>query len=349
MTRFRFAWMVVALALALVPTRAIRAADPIDDGIAPFLDEDTFLVVRLDVEKVDQEALVKYAEDSFGKMMKVLPIPAEAQGEVKGQMMGALTTARTFLNDIAKAGGKKIYLLMDMADFTAGVDEPVVVVPLQAGAEADGVMEVLRRNNTEADDVEEIGKAVVFAKSTARTRLKNVAGAAKAVDVPNIAKALAGAGDAPLRVAFAPSDKSRTWMQSNLPPLPDALAADIDAKTLLDSIDYASIAVVQKPAHVMNLALKCKDAEKAKQLSDVAAKALEATKAKVPQGKNADNSKKVLDKLKPALKNDTLTLSVDPFDVALMTGERRSEVEVDGNDPNGKAAPAEKKKDDGGL
>jgi hypothetical protein len=347
MNRFRHATLLFAFIVALVPALSLRAAGQVDAGIAPYLDDETFLVVRLDVEKVDQEAMAKYAEDAFDKMAKSFPIPADQQGAVKGQMMGGITTARAFLTDIAKAGGKKIYVLMDMSDVGAGVEEPIIIVPLEAGAEAEGVIEVLKRNNGEPENIEEVGKGVVFAPSEARNRLKNRVGAAAPAELPNLAKALSAAGDAPLRVAFAPTEKARSWMQDNLPQLPEELGG-IETKALGEGVEYASIAVMQKPKVLANFAVKCKDAEKAKQLMDVASKSLETAKEKIGKGEKGDVARKELDKLKPKLAGDTLSLSIDPVQIQMSMMGIRMEAHAEVDNSDGKAT-TEKKKDDGGL
>ncbi len=342
------------LAFALFPAtlcaRPVIAADPAVDhaAILPYLDEGTFLVARLDVERVDQEALGKYMEESIDAMFKQLPVAANQRDAVKGQGKGGIGTAKTWLTDIAAAGGKHVYLLLETADLIERNDDPMVIIPLGDGADAGRIREVLSRNNRQPQNIHEIGKALVFAEPAAAERLKGRVAAAP-LDRPDLARAFAatGTGDAPLRIVLVPGESARAWVEQNLPQLPAPLGGG-DTKILSRGVRYASIGVVQKPATTANLTIRCDNTDKAKALFDVLSKGVESFKQMAPGGEAGEEAKKQADTIKPKLAGDTITVSVDPLAVQMaMMGVRMS---ARPGPNNGKAQPAEPaKKDDGGL
>src|SRR4051812_27288737 len=58
-----------------------------DKAIVPYLNDDTFLVARLDVEKVDQDELVKLMDKAMDAMFKNIGIPPAQIAQVKAQAM----------------------------------------------------------------------------------------------------------------------------------------------------------------------------------------------------------------------------------------------------------------------
>src|SRR4051812_15766231 len=72
---------------ALMAAETVGASVSADKAILPYLDDDTFIVARLDVEKVDQDELQKLMEKAMDAMFKKLNIPAQAVGQAKAQSM----------------------------------------------------------------------------------------------------------------------------------------------------------------------------------------------------------------------------------------------------------------------
>ena len=338
----------VPLALAcLVPMLTAAAKPAADDAaILPYIDEGTFLIGRLDVERVDQEAFGKSMEEMFKKLIATMGIPPDQQGLAMGQMMGSITTAKAWLTDMAAANAKHVYILLDVADLRdGGNDDPAVVIPLGPDADAVRVREILTRNGG-AEKAEEVGKAIVYGEEALINRLKNRVASGVLIESSDFAAAFAAAGaDVPLRFAMLPRDSALEWIEEKHPKIPEQVVpGGADIKLLTRGVRYMSIGMTQKPSTLANLTIRCKDAEKAKAVNDV----LEKSVVSLKEHFRAGEGEKQAAALKPKLTGDTITVSADPFAVQMaLTGVRvESEIEVD----DGKAAPAQPpKKDDGGL
>src|SRR5688572_9537692 len=170
-----FALLVAcSLTPAVAPARLAQAQDAKKDAaILPFIDDGTFLVARLDVDRVDTEALGKYMEESFETMAKSFGIPAEQQARAKQDMTQSIGTTKSWLTDMNDAGGRQFYLLLDTADLMAADSAgPTMVVPLGDGADEQRITDILSRLNGPRMQAANIGNAVVNGSPSAIDRLK---------------------------------------------------------------------------------------------------------------------------------------------------------------------------------
>jgi hypothetical protein len=323
-----------------------------DDAVAPYIDEGTFLVVRLDTEKVDKEALGTYMEEAINAMFQKLPIPPNQRGAVQGQVMAQVEVAKTWLTSMAEAGGKRVYVLMDSTDLANGNDDPIVIVPFGEGGDAEKIKALFPAvgGNTSAEALEH---AVVFSRKPEVERVKTHAAdnAGKAKLNPQLVKAFASAGDVPLRVAYSPSEASRKWMEENFPNLPEEIGGG-ETSVLSRGVKYAFASVSQKPKTQAKITLKCEDAEKAKGVMGTIEKAMAKLKEQIPAGDGKEFAEKQLDGMKPKLAGDTITTSIDPLAVQMAMMGIRATAEVEETDADGKVVrkkAGETKKDDGGL
>jgi hypothetical protein len=346
-----FATLPAAYAADPPAAAPVAAAAMTDDAIAPYLDEGTFLVVRLDTDKVDKEALGKYMEEAINAMFQKLPIPANQRGAVQGQVMAQVEVAKTWLTSMAEAGGKRVYVLMDSTDLSNGNTDPIVVVPFGEGGDADKIKQLFPAvgGDTVAESLEH---AVVFSRKAEVDRVKTHAAdnAGKAKLNPQLVKAFASAGDVPLRVAYSPSEASRKWLEDNYPQLPEEIGGG-ETSLLSRGVKYAFAGVSQKPKTQAKITLKCEDAEKAKGVMGTIEKAMAKLKDQIPAGDGKEAAEKQLDAMKPKVAGDTITTSIDPLAVQMAMMGIRMEREVDA-DTDGKTVTKkadEKKKDDGGL
>jgi hypothetical protein len=304
-----------------------------DKAILPYLEDDTFIVARLDVEKVDQDELQKLMEKAMDAMFKKINVPAAAVGQAKAQAMQGVGEAKQWLTDLAQAGGKHVYILLGTSN-TQGDQPPALVVPFEKAEDASKIQGVLTRNGGQEQAVE-AGKAVVFARPEQVERLqKRVAPDAKPVDCPHLVKALAAAGDAPLRVAYVPGETTRKWIEEKAPTLPAMLGGG-DSKVLSRGVQYASVAMVQKPQTVAKVSVHCTDADQAKKLAETLTAGVAAAKDQVA---GDEDLQKGLEAAKPKVAGETVSFEIDPVAVQLgMMGIQMRAAVAPGNAP---AAPA---------
>jgi hypothetical protein len=337
-----FGWSVAsATAQDDVKVVIAPAARADDSAILPYLDEGTFLVARLDVDKVDRDALGQYMNKAFEAM--AAQMPAQFRAQIQAQMAQQVETAKTWLKDMSDAGGKHVYVVFDAAGAESS-DGPAAVIPLREDSDEEKIKDLLQRTANGSGTLEKIGNAMVIGEARVVTRLKERVAKAPAPR-QDMTKALsAGGGDAPLHVAVVPGESGRKWVEENLPALPPELGGG-ETSLISRGVKFASFTVSQKPKTVMNLAVHCENADKAKAIMDALDKGRATAKEKVKGTPQAEQVNKRLEAIQPKLAGDTITASVDPIDLQiLMTGIAEPRAVVDNGQP---AEPA--KKDDGGL
>src|SRR5436305_5739006 len=110
---------VFCLAFTIAFTLSLRAEEPQPraeasaQAIAPYLSEQTIALVRLDLPRLSSNSLV-------GKLVDLVYRNRQDSEAVQKE-------ARRWLGDFSKAGGKEIYVVVDLADLPSG---PFVIVPL---------------------------------------------------------------------------------------------------------------------------------------------------------------------------------------------------------------------------
>src|SRR4051794_20100738 len=123
----RFLPAVVPFLLTAGPAGAAEPAgfnpDAAAKAVAPFVDDQTLAIARLDVERFDPAAMAR-------QVVKVVPDAGPALDEVR---KGLDTLKGLF----TRAGGRDVYLL---ARVTRPTEPFVGVVPLRQGADADALL-----------------------------------------------------------------------------------------------------------------------------------------------------------------------------------------------------------------
>lgn len=342
---------VLVSALSFVP-RPVHAADApgaatADAALMQFVDTGTFLVGRLDLGKVDLDSI----EDNFGQMsesvIKVMGVPDNQHERLRAEGREAAGRVKDWISGMKDGGVKQVYMLLDSADFQAGTDDPILIAPLDEGANADAISGLFTQLSPR-DHSEQLGNAIVFANTKQRERLKKrlEPGAAK-VARPEIAAALASAGDAPVRLALVPSETARAFVEGALPKLPEMFGG-VETKVLSRGLKWGSISVTQKPTAVAHLKVRGADAEKAKALLEVINKGTDTSKEQVAGQPNGEENAKLLEDIKPKLAGETISLDVDP--ILLVSGIKVAESQLHTHQRATPAAPGQTPATgDGGL
>ena len=94
--------------------------------IAPFIDDLTFVVVRIDVPRVKTEEVWRRVEQFMG---------AKAPSSEKSFLV-------ELPDKFARAGGKELFVLFNLAD---GEMQPLVVAPVAAGADKRAMVELFKQ------------------------------------------------------------------------------------------------------------------------------------------------------------------------------------------------------------
>lgn len=325
-----------------------KAAAVDDKVILPFVGENTSIVGRLDLARVDTPAFEQYVNKSVDDMAAVMAVPPEMMKEMKTAAAAGVKELREGLDAFREAGGNHVYLLMEGELF--GRDGPVLVAPVGPGADKAKLTELFAKmsGGGSREIVGEVGNAVVLGTQgqiDALTQRVEVNRAAAAAAPPDLAKAFAAAGDAPFRVAFVPGEAARKLMAASLPPLPEEIGGG-GPEVFTEGVRWATLSAVQKPAAGMTVTVQAADAEAAKRLMDVLDKTMALAKAQPAPTQDAESWTKLLDSVKPKQQGETtITVAVDPAFFQLLFGLRASA--MGGGPPVAQPPPA--KPDDGGL
>src|SRR5687767_11773542 len=81
--RCRVIAAALLLSLSFVAVPAVRAAANDDAAILPYLDEGTFFVARIDVDRVDHAALTKLMERGMETTIESGAIPENLKAQIK--------------------------------------------------------------------------------------------------------------------------------------------------------------------------------------------------------------------------------------------------------------------------
>jgi hypothetical protein len=293
-----------AIGLCLLLAGSAFAAD--DKNAAPFLDERTIAVLRLEPGKVDVAALLRRLTAGAAVEDEVL---ASARKEWSG-----------WLKDLHGAGAKELYVVASLADVPDGL--PFVVVPLAKDVEEKRLTEAFRRlahfDRSLTDPlagerpfhfggpfaVERIGKALVWGSLQQRNRVRKT----KPVARPDIVSALADGG--PARLVLVPTTDTARILEETIPTLPEELGGG-SIKLLSRGLKSITIDLETRPKLQVRLTVRCADAGSAKVLDALFEKGLKSLAANKTITKWLPAVGKLPALWKPRRLQDRLELSLD--------------------------------------
>ena len=284
--RFLF---VSLLGLLLLPgaARGQERADAKLASIAPFLDNQTIAVGRLDLRRVDVQA----AMDFFAKDVPEELLPPEQRKEV-------VAKATELKDQLLQAGASEVFVIVSLEDFPRG--QPLVVLPLAKGADPNKVQEVLTALGSNVKG-ESLHGAIVLAPQGVTKQP-----AAR----PDLAKALATAGDTAIQFAVSPAGDVRRVLRETLPPLPAELGGTTGAE-LADSFSSLAVGINLPPRTSLSLTVQAQDAKSAALLGTLAKKSLDLLSNNEDVQRQFPPIEGLAPLLAPQVQGDKLVLKID--------------------------------------
>jgi hypothetical protein len=236
----RITVVALALALALPATAAEKfSPDAHARAVAPFVDGQTVGVARVDLTRIDPDALTATVAEA-GKLE-----PEEVEALRRG--------LRDRLGGLTRAGGKEVYAVFSMAD--RPTDPPFVVVPLGPGADDRALRRALGRTGPfEHLRFETLGGAVVGASENTLKRLRGL----KPAPRPELAAAFAAAGDTAVQVLLLPTADTRRVIEELLPTLPPEVGGG-PSRTLTRGLRWAALGADLPPKLTLRLVIQSAD------------------------------------------------------------------------------------------
>lgn len=295
------AWMLLLVVHATVNAQgfdpAARAA-----AIAPYLDEQTFAVVHLEVDKVDPTAARKFIAEK---------LPALAQNDK--QLEGMTTQWSKWRDALRVAGAQDAYLVASLSDIPA---RPAFgVITLAKDADPVLLAKLIKAGPRNFEKEESpvdlpLESAVIkghlcLGHPNTLARLKEL----KAAPHPELAQAFKVAGDTALQAVLLQSDDSRRVLTETLPALPGPLSAYKGED--LAKVSYAAVGINLPPQPALRIGVQADSEASATRLRELVASAL-AMGQEHPELKELFPQYDELTKLlTPAQKGDRLSLMLN--------------------------------------
>ena len=311
----RLTFMTIFLAAASAASLAAEPpgrldAEALAKTIAPFIDEQTLLVVHADLTRIDPNAAV----DRFARLAG--PLPAEQQCQIGA----AKAMAGGILRHLLAAGARDAFLVVSLADVP---EEPLlIVVPLRQGADERAIRGLLYSGRPDGPTSRPDGPP---GQGHARTQVTVLRGAVVRCNVSvlrrveamkpdlrsDLAKAFAAAGDSAIQAVLLPTDDNRRVLEEMMPELPkEAGGGPITAIT--KGLLWAALGINGPPKASLRLVIQSADADSAQAF----AKALDGIYAAIAAHKevlhDVPEVGKLLTALRPTPSGDRLVLDLGP-------------------------------------
>jgi hypothetical protein len=269
--------------------------------IAPLVGENVAAVVRLDVMKLDIEALARQ-----------LLSGVVDKGDREEADQRAAAASRWFAA-LRAAGAKRVYVLIDPTDFHA---QPTAVVPLSDGVDAAAITRLLTKGREPSrltwPAVATINNAVVASTAAGLEQMKTL----KAPDRPELAAALAAGGDAPAVVALSLGETLRKSLEEALPTLPQELGGG-PSTPLARGLRWATLSLQTAPKPALHLTVQASDADTAKALVSLYDNALKLAGQTTPE---LTAIVKEVSSTKPQVTGDRVTVALDVTKLSTLVG-----------------------------
>ena len=272
-------------------------ADPLDTGaaarmLAPFIDNDTFAIARVDLASADIDSLQRVAAKA-GIAANDLAEHRKVFRDIHGQLRSA--------------GAREIYSICSLADLP--MPGPFLLVTTGPGGDTAAVVRVLEGVNMESTWVS--GNIVAAGPKKSIERLKSL----KPSPRPDLPAALGAFPDAAFELVVVLSADQRRVLEEQFPKLPPQIGGG-PGTILSRGLKWAAVGIETKPKVAVKFVAQASDAAAAQALGDVAAKAV-AFAAEAGKEMQLDLAA-IVPVLTPKVAGDRLTLTVHEDDEAIV-------------------------------
>jgi hypothetical protein len=303
----RICMLPLSIAALLAPT-LVSAAGQFDPAarakvVAPFVDDQTVLVARVDVARLDTDALV----DKGIELVRDL-IP-EAQPDLERFRKREEAQARAGMKEMQaafrKAGGRDVYVLFSLADVDFRRDPvPFLIVPLGEGADEKMLATLFRQ--IDLDESQRLANALFVGPKATLERLKTLNPSPR----PEIADAFRGAGDSAAQALLLPPKYAARVIEEMLPRLPKEIGGG-PSTAITHGLLWAALAVDAPPEISFRLTIQSRSAEAAAAFREKWIAGLLFMSEQEEVRERVPTFKKLAALLTPGVEGDRLTLTFD--------------------------------------
>ncbi|HUY88637.1 MAG TPA: DUF1559 domain-containing protein [Pirellulales bacterium] len=263
------------------------------NAIAPFVDEQTIGLARVDLTRLDFDQLLKQAA-------------LLAPGSEK-LLAPAVEYLRPMAEHLVDSGVKEVYLVASLADVP---HPPFFVFPLAAGADASSLEQW--HGELHVETIEHVGKALFAGDKKTLERIKRQSPAAR----PEIARAFAAAGDSAVQLLLLPTADNRRVIEELLPTLPAEVGGG-STKVVTRGAMWAAAGIDLTPQPRLRLVMQSQDREAAAALHDKWLAVLKLIGRDARVAKIVPQFEEIAVRLAPEIKGDRLQLTLEKDSLAL--------------------------------
>jgi hypothetical protein len=301
------------MAVMFLPT-ATRAAD---SPIAPYVGQTTNIIIHVDMTQIDMDAINAMCEKALAKNPPSDPVKAAKDQK---DMEKGIAKAKKWIGDFETAGGKDLYIVVDLSNFMAGPG--AMVIPLDAAADVPGLTKVINPNPRPVDpnggpmqaDTAVIGQTLVYSTTGMIQKLKAAPANTAHVDLMD---GLAAANGSAFQLVLSPISVKNNPMLNMMmmqgmsrgnpngpPPTPPL------SEPVWNNVPWVLVSVTPPPKEAGGIICQCKDAASADDLQK-----LITSKMQQPPDKNDPmdpaDAAKLKEIFKPTVSGTQVKMTVD--------------------------------------
>jgi len=293
--------------LALLAAGTAVAGEQFDPAaraktVAPFIDEQTVLISRVDVSRLEVDPLVDKAveliRDIVPEARADLDRFREEEQQARAQMKKLQAAFR-------QAGGKEVYLLFSVADVDFHRETvPFLIVPLGEGADEKTLAAMFREAHLEVQ--ERLGDVLFVGSRQTLTRLKALRPSPRL----EIAEAFKAAGDTTAQALLLPPKYAARVIEEMLPQLPKEIGGG-PSTAITHGLLWAAVSADPPPKMSLRLVIQSRDPQSAAAFREKWIAALQLLGKQKEVRERIPTFDKIVTLLTPQVQADRLTLTFD--------------------------------------
>ncbi|MHC4629380.1 MAG: hypothetical protein ACYTDV_20575 [Planctomycetota bacterium] len=305
-TKMKVNWLLFSAFYLSLGLPVFGASTPAEiyGSLRPCIDDQTFAVVRLDVEKLDIDAFVARALDLAGKNAG----PDAAKSMQNGLKDFKSEKSEAGAEDFLKAGGRDIFAVFSMYDFPYFF----MAIPIHSTKDRVGLHRHIQKVAKEDFHIGETGihvsdRLILVGLERTIARVK----AASAVPSETLAAGLEACANKTAQAVLFPSSDQRRILAEMIPPISTESGGMVQPKMVSQDLQWAALGVDGPPAISVSLTIQSASAEGADRMLTLV-KSLYAVAGQHPEiRKIIPELDRLLKRLTPRRQGRRLVLQVD--------------------------------------
>ncbi|MBN1764599.1 MAG: hypothetical protein JW860_05025 [Sedimentisphaerales bacterium] len=294
---------IILLITITTPAIAEAQYDPAEvaQRVAPYIDAQTFALVRINLSSVDINAYV-------AKMIEIATplMDPEEIAYTKSELEEFRIKANGWIAEFTQAGGRDIYAVFSLIDFPSFF----ILTPFKQDADPQIISNLI---DIILEDFS-IGKVEVFKKgpdilagsAVTRSRLKEL----QPVPRPELKAAFTTAGDTSVQVLLSPTPDQRRILAEMLPAI-EPQAGSLNTPALMQGIQWAVLSINGPPKMSLDMTVQSQDSESAQALYNLIITSRQMILQDPQNLECMPEAEQLFSLLTPEVKQDRLVLSLN--------------------------------------